>query len=153
MSIQSYTLNFIANGERDLIDYGIASIEGMAKLNELWFLRNPNFPRNIFETHITYDPPPIDWRTVTHSLCQAPILFQQGHGKCDSITAWSVAAYRVSGVDARVGLIPQGDNLFHIVTEIISGPQRSTIDVSNMLPRYTGADACNTLGTNAACAC
>ena len=137
----------------DMANLGAIAIDAMAHMNLLFFNRFPQMAMPARAAGIQYDPPSMQYRTMNHSLCQAPILLQRGVGKCDSITAWDIAWRRLNGEDAFCGIKPQGDGLFHVVTFIRTNGRISEFDCSKTLERFTGSPSCNLNATDKYCEC
>ena len=149
-----FRVNFEAQGFDDLTTYALTLMEAVVIMNMRWLSEHPEAPRSLMKAGVQYDPPPLSFRTDTHRICHAPILLNLGHGKCDSITAYDVAARRLGGQNAQVAAKDEGKGLYHIVTKVIEGGHPRYIDVSNTLPRYRGPDNCRTLinnGSNCDC--
>ena len=149
-----FRVNFEVESFDELASYALTLIEAVVLMNVQWLSEHPNAPRNLVGSGIQYDPPPLSFRTETHRICHAPVLLQLGHGKCDSITAYDVAARRLSGQNAHVAAKDEGDGLYHIVTKVIEGGHPRYIDVSNKLPRFEGPNNCrNKINGGGYCDC
>lgn len=143
-----YRVNFEASSFDELTSYALTLMEAVVLMNIRWLKEHPEAPRSLVGSGIKYDPPPLSFRTDTHRICHASVLLQLGHGKCDSLTAYDVAARRLSGQNAQVAAKDEGKGLFHIVTKVIEGGHPRYYDVSNKLPRFEGPNNCRILINN-----
>jgi len=148
-----FRVHFDASSFDELAENGLAVIEAVARMNQAWFLRNPQVDRDLRRLGVRYDPPPLSFRTLTHQICQAPILLKKLHGKCDSISAWETAQLRLQGYDASPALINLDEGLWHVVVKITTPAGSYYHDPSAMLPRSNGPETCNAIGNDDVCGC
>lgn len=148
-----FILNCEPNDHEDMARMGAIAVDAMAQMNLLFFKRFPHLAVPAREAGIMYDPPPVHYRTMNHSLCQAPILLSRKVAKCDSITAWDIAWRTTRGQVAFCGIKPQGDGLFHVVTMVRDAQRVQEFDSSKTLERYSGSPSCNLTATDKYCEC
>ena len=148
-----FILNCQPSSHEDMARLGAIAVDAMAQMNLLFFRNSPQLAMSARDAGVMYDPPPVHYRTMNHSLCQAPILLSRKVGKCDSITAWDIAWRVLRGQKAFCGIKPQGDGLFHVVTMIKNGSSVEEFDCSKTLQRFSGSPSCNTNATDKYCEC
>lgn len=147
-----FILNCVAEDYEDMAQFGAIAVNAVADMNMVFFKKHPQYAVPAVQAGFLYDPPPVQYRTYNHSICQAPLLLERKVGKCDSLTAWDIAVRRMMGQDAFCGIKPQGGGLFHVVTFIRKGGRVTEYDSSAELPRFNGS-GCHTNGTDKHCEC
>jgi hypothetical protein len=148
-----FRVHFESSSFDELAENGLAVIDAVARMNQMWFLRNPQVDRDLRRQGVKYDPPPLSFRTLLHQICQAPILLKKKFGKCDSISAWETASLRLAGYDAHPSLINLDEGIWHVVVKINTPTGSYIHDPSAMLPRANGPATCNALGRDDICSC
>lgn len=151
--IQRFVQTVVAENFDELAEIGLIQFEAMVEINMIWLMRNPSAPMGPVEARLAYDPPPLDFRTTIHPTCQVPVLLHRGRGKCDSLAAYEVAGRRLAGQEARIALESHGNGLFHVVSEVLADGFWQKVDVTEMLPKYNGYNACGVAGTEEMCEC
>jgi len=103
------------------IEQGLAATYAAARMNVLYFQRNPEASCALSQGKIKYDSENKDVLSMIGEISTAPILISEGKGLCIDIVAFDVAARMFEGYQAWPSIFSRGGGIFHVVTHILNG--------------------------------
>lgn len=119
--VSNFQFRILINDEgaddAEIAQQGLAAIECVAHINQLWFARNPEEVCALACGKVKYDSKNKDVLSLIGEIKTAPVLISSGIGLCIDIVAFDVAVKRFEGKKAWPVIIPRGGGVYHVITE------------------------------------
>lgn len=105
-------------GDEEASYQGLAVLEATIAMNIWYFRRHPEDICALACGKVKYNSAEKNIKLMIGEICTAPILIQRGIGLCFDIVAFDVAVRRFEGKTAWPLVIPRGNGIFHVTTEM-----------------------------------